>query len=89
MEIDIRIASPEDAAELLAIYAPYVQKTAITFEYDVPSEEEFRGRIVRILAKYPYIKAMANGEIIVVPVITKLEGYIKYFLFDKHFGTLW
>ena len=62
MEMDIRIASPEDAKELLAIYAPYVLKTAITFEYDVPSEAEFRGRIERTLAKYPYLKAVVNGE---------------------------
>ena len=43
-EITIRTAVPDDAAELLDIYAYYVEKTAITFEYDVPSLEEFRGR---------------------------------------------
>ena len=37
----LRAAAPEDAAALLAIYAPYVTDTAITFEYDVPSETEF------------------------------------------------
>ena len=36
-EITIRTAVPDDAAELLDIYAYYVEKTAITFEYDVPS----------------------------------------------------
>lgn len=34
--ITIRTATPDDAAALLAIYAPYVTKTAITFEYEVP-----------------------------------------------------
>lgn len=43
--IHIRTASPDDAAALLAIYAPYVRETAITFEYDVPSTEEFVRRI--------------------------------------------
>ena len=33
----IRAASIEDAEEILAIYAPYILETAITFEYDVPS----------------------------------------------------
>lgn len=47
-----------DAKELLEIYAPYVQNTAITFEYEVPSLEEFEGRIKNISAKYPYIKAV-------------------------------
>ena len=40
----LRAAAPEDAAALLAIYAPYVTDTAITFEYDVPSEAEFAER---------------------------------------------
>ena len=34
--IQIRVAKEQDAVELLEIYAPYVEKTAITFEYEVP-----------------------------------------------------
>ena len=49
----IRPARPEAAATLLAIYAPYVEKTAVTFEYQPPSREEFPGRIRRTLARYP------------------------------------
>lgn len=60
----IRAAAPADAPALLAIYAPYVKKTAITFEYDVPTEEEFRGRISRTLQRYPYLAAEQNGEIL-------------------------
>ena len=44
-DIRIRTASVEDAEELLAIYKPYVEKTAISFEYDVPEVSEFRRRI--------------------------------------------
>jgi L-amino acid N-acyltransferase YncA len=54
----------EDAAELLSIYEPYVKDTAITFEYDVPTIEEFRNRIQNISSKYPYIKAVDKGEIV-------------------------
>ena len=43
--IEIRKASENDAEELLGIYAPYVKNTAITFEYDVPTLENFRSRI--------------------------------------------
>ena len=43
--IHIRTASPDDAAALLAIYAPYVRETAITFEYEVPTLDDFRQRI--------------------------------------------
>ena len=40
-DFTIRAARIADAAALLEIYAPYVTETAITFEYDVPSEAEF------------------------------------------------
>ncbi|MGN0485651.1 MAG: GNAT family N-acetyltransferase [Acutalibacteraceae bacterium] len=55
----------EDVVKLLEIYAPYVEKTAISFEYEVPSVEEFRKRIRCISEKYPYIKAVDDkGEIL-------------------------
>lgn len=60
----IRFAKEADAAELLAIYAPYVKNTAITFEYDVPSVEEFAQRIRSVSSRYPYIAAELDGEII-------------------------
>ena len=50
----IEKVSTADAEELLAIYAPYVEETAISFEYEVPSVDEFRNRIEQISAKYPY-----------------------------------
>lgn len=57
-ELKFRVARPEDAEALLAIYAPYVEKTAITFEYEVPDVETFRARITHTLATYPYIVAI-------------------------------
>lgn len=63
-KIRIRIAVPEDAEALLDIYRPYVEKTAITFEYEAPSIEEFRQRICNTLKKYPYLVAERNSEIL-------------------------
>ncbi len=60
----LRTASVDDAGELLAIYEPYVRKTAITFEYDVPSREEFARRIANTLQKYPYLVAERNHELL-------------------------
>ena len=51
------MAAPEDAQELLAIYDYYVRETAITFEYDTQSVEEFAGRIEKVLEKFPYLVA--------------------------------
>ena len=60
--IRIRSAKVEDASTLLAIYKPYVEGTAITFEYDVPSVEEFAGRIRGTLEKYPYLVLEQIGD---------------------------
>ena len=60
----IRAAREDDAEALLAIYAPYVENTAITFEYSVPDAEEFRTRIRRVQAKYPYLVAETEDGIV-------------------------
>ena len=59
----IRIATRRDAAKLLEIYAPYVEKTAVTFEYEVPAVTEFEKRIDHVLEKYPYLVAERAGDI--------------------------
>ena len=59
----IRSAATEDADRLLEIYSYYVENTAISFEYETPSLEEFRGRISHTLEKYPYLVAEENGVI--------------------------
>ena len=58
----IRVAMPQDAGALLNIYAYYVENTAITFEYEVPSVQGFVDRISRTLVKYPYLIAEIEGE---------------------------
>lgn len=60
----IRIAKPSDAPELLEIYAPYVTCTTVTFEYDVPTVQEFAGRVSRTLERYPYLVAELDGQIV-------------------------
>lgn len=62
--VTIRPAAPEDAPALLAIYAPYVRETAVTFEYEVPTPEEFAGRIRRTLERYPYLTVQCGGEVL-------------------------
>ena len=62
--MNIRLATPSDAATLLAIYGPYVDNTAITFEYEVPTIEDFATRIEKTLEKYPYLVAEEDGLIL-------------------------
>lgn len=61
--MNIRLAHKSDVASLVALYAPYVENTAITFECQIPSAEEFTDRIEKTLKKYPYLVAEENGEI--------------------------
>ncbi|MGN0214343.1 MAG: GNAT family N-acetyltransferase [Muribaculaceae bacterium] len=63
-DVIIRNAVLADAEDLLGIYAPYVLNTAVTFEYDVPSVDEFARRVAAISAKYPYLVAECGGTIV-------------------------
>ena len=62
--MNVRDVQIQDAEALLAIYAPYVELTAITFEYDVPTVDEFRRRITDISKRYPWLVAEDNGRIV-------------------------
>lgn len=63
-EFEIRTAQVSDANALLAIYAYYIKKTAITFEYEVPTLENFKQRIATILQTYPFLVATKADEVI-------------------------
>lgn len=60
----LRTATENDAEKLLEIYSYYVENTAVSFEYETPSPEEFRQRIRRTLERYPYLVAENGGRIV-------------------------
>ena len=60
----IRLVKKSDAARLLEIYSYYVEKTVITFEYEVPTVAEFESRIENTLKKYPYLCVEKDGKIL-------------------------
>jgi len=76
--LTIRMAGAEDAAALLAIYAPYVRDTAVSFEYAVPSLEEFARRVRDTLKKYPYLVAEQNGMIVGYAYASPLSARAAY-----------
>ena len=59
----IRKATIDDANRLLEIYSYYVEKTAISFDVNVPSLKEFQDRINNIKKEYPYLVIEDNGII--------------------------
>lgn len=62
--MNIRFAKIEDAQAILDIYAYYVKQTQITFEYDVPSLQEFQTRMSDIMKDYPYLVLEEDGHIV-------------------------
>jgi L-amino acid N-acyltransferase YncA len=58
----IRTATADDAEAIAAIYAPIVLDTTISFEWVPPSALEFRARITKTLAKYPWLVAVDPSE---------------------------
>lgn len=62
-EINIRVATLEDAEKVLEIYGYYIENTAITYEYEIPTLEEFKSRMIRIKEILPYLVAEKDGEI--------------------------
>ena len=51
----IRLAKPSDAASILDIYIPYIINSAITFETEVPSTENFEQRIITYQQNWPWL----------------------------------
>ncbi len=82
MPYRIRPARVDDAAELLAIYAPFVTDTTVSFEVEVPSEDEFRARIERGLASFAYLVAVDEET-------GKAAGYAYYGPFRSRPAYRW
>ena len=61
--VNIRNASIADVRRILAIYDFYVKNTAITFEYDTPSLDEFKERMKKTMLRYPYLVIEEDGVI--------------------------
>ena len=61
--MNIRFATAADTGGCLAVYAEYMD-TVITFETELPSHEEFAGRIRSYGAVYPWLVAEEDGVIL-------------------------
>ncbi len=61
--IILRLVRNSDAEALSQIYRPYVENTAVSFEYTAPDAKEFENRIIQKSREYPYIVAEYGGEI--------------------------
>lgn len=63
VNVSIRSAVLDDVNDILKIYEYYVLNTAISFDYSLPSIDEFKNRISKTLEKYPYYVAICDDKI--------------------------
>ena len=91
----IRPVSLKDAGELLAIYAPYVERSHISFEYEVPALSEYEERINKVTETYPWFIAEMDGKIIGFAYASKFRERAAYgwalessiYVLDSHQGS--
>ena len=60
----IRLVTESDAAQIQALYAPYVLHTAISFELEPPTVDDVRQRITKTLPRWPWLVCEHEGEIL-------------------------
>lgn len=61
--VTIRLIEPGDHQAVLDVYAPYVEHTATSFEYEVPAIEAFASRIEHVVSFYPWLVALVGGQV--------------------------
>ena len=64
MPLSIRDVQISDAPRLIEIYSYYVLNTAVSFEYDVPSVDEFVRRIKNTTEQYPYLVCVKDNKVV-------------------------
>lgn len=64
MNAKIRLADEKDIEDILGIYAPYIKDTTITFEYEVPTIEEFKKRFYTVTDNYPYLVCTIDDKVV-------------------------
>lgn len=76
--IVIRPYQSSDTKDLLEIYKPYIEKSAITFEILVPKLEDWKQRIEKINKEFPWLVAIHDNQIIGFAYATRFRERKAY-----------
>ncbi len=79
-KIEIRLAERKDVAGIIDIYKPYILETAVTFDEEVPSEEEMWARVQAIQKEHPYLVCIIDGQV---------AGYAYYSAYRSRASYRW
>ena len=60
----LRVATQADLPAIAEIYGPYVLNSTATFEYTVPTPEEFRERFHTVTDRFPWLVWEEEGRIL-------------------------
>ena len=60
----IRLATEDDAGQILEIYAPFCRDTTVSFETEPPSLDEMRRRISKTWPAYPWLVCEEEGSLL-------------------------
>ena len=74
----IRLANIADAKQILAVYAPFVTDSIISFEYEVPTLDDFENRLQTVAAEYPWLVVESGNEIVGYAYGGKHRGRTAY-----------
>lgn len=74
----IRLATAEDAGALQAIYALYVEGTAISFEYEPPTAAEMGRRVESTIGGHPWLVCVSEGEVLGYAYASRFAGRTAY-----------
>jgi phosphinothricin acetyltransferase len=78
MPATIRLATPDDAAGVVAIYAPIVEQTSTSFEEVAPTLDEMRRRIADTLESYPWLICDREGVVAGYAYATRFRARAGY-----------
>ena len=78
MSTRLRLARPEDGPALAAIYEPYVLGTTVSFELEPPNGEVMAGRVVKTMARLPWLVLEEGGRVRAYAYATRLRQRPAY-----------
>ena len=76
--IKIRMANENDYSSILKIYEPYITGTTITFEYKVPSLDEFCNRLSKVQKTFPLIVCEMDNIVVGYAYISRFREREAY-----------
>jgi phosphinothricin acetyltransferase len=74
----IRLATLADAAAIAAIYGPFCESTAVSFEFAAPTALVMAERIANVLQQNPWLVAEADGQVVGYAYATRHRDRAAY-----------